>query len=87
MAVKLGIISFGGMGKWRAKNGFFPPPPSSKVAGVQVAAVCDIAEERWKEAETGGYKLYKSGESLLADPNVNTVGTYGSQLPSQRNVP
>jgi predicted dehydrogenase len=65
MAVKLGIIGFGGMGKWHAKN--------APRAGVEITAVCDIVEERWKEAEDGGYKLYKSAEALLADPQVNTV--------------
>jgi predicted dehydrogenase len=63
--IKLGVIGFGGMGKWHAKN--------APRAGVEVAAVCDIAEERWKEAEEGGYRLYKSAEALLADSNVNTV--------------
>jgi predicted dehydrogenase len=65
MTIKLGVIGFGGMGKWHAKN--------APRAGVEVTAVCDIAEERWKEAEAGGYKLYKSADALLADPDVNTV--------------
>jgi predicted dehydrogenase len=65
MSVKLGVIGFGGMGKWHAKN--------APRAGVEIAAVCDITEERWKEAEAGGYKLYKSAEALLADPAVNMV--------------
>jgi predicted dehydrogenase len=65
MAIKLGVIGFGGMGKWHAKN--------APRAGVEVTAVCDIVEERWREAEEGPYKLYKSAEALLADSNVNTV--------------
>jgi predicted dehydrogenase len=63
MALKLGVIGFGGMGKWHAKN--------APRAGVEIAAVCDIAEERWKESE--GYKLYKSADELLGDPAVNMV--------------
>jgi predicted dehydrogenase len=65
MAVKLGIIGFGGMGKWHAKN--------APRAGVEIVAVCDIAEERWKEAEADGYKLYKSADELSADTAVNTI--------------
>jgi predicted dehydrogenase len=65
MALKLGIIGFGGMGKWHAKN--------APRAGVEIIAVCDITEERRKEAEAENHKLYKSAEVLLADPNINTV--------------
>ena len=36
MIIKLGIIGFGGMGKWHAQN--------APRAGVEIAAVCDIAE-------------------------------------------
>ena len=42
MIIKLGIIGFGGMGKWHAQN--------APRAGVEIAAVCDIAEEKQKEA-------------------------------------
>ena len=42
MKIKLGIIGFGGMGKWHAQN--------APRAGVEIAAVCDIAEEKQKEA-------------------------------------
>ncbi len=65
MKVKLGVIGFGGMGKWHAKN--------APRAGVEVVAVCDINEDRWKDAEELGYLLYKSADELLADENVNTV--------------
>lgn len=37
MKIKLGIIGFGGMGKWHAEN--------APRAGVEIAAVCDIEEE------------------------------------------
>jgi len=65
MNIKLGVIGFGGMGKWHAKN--------APRAGVEVIAVCDIVEERFKEAEELGYKLYKSADDLLADKEINTV--------------
>lgn len=41
MKIKLGIIGFGGMGKWHAQN--------APRAGVEIAAVCDIAEEKQKK--------------------------------------
>lgn len=65
MKIKLGVIGFGGMGKWHAQN--------APRAGVEIGAVCDIKEERFQEAEEMGYKLYKSADELLADNEVNTV--------------
>lgn len=65
MKIKLGVIGFGGMGKWHAQN--------APRAGVEIVAVCDIKEERFTEAEEMGFKLYKSADELLADSEVNTV--------------
>jgi Predicted dehydrogenases and related proteins len=65
MKIKLGVIGFGGMGKWHAQN--------APRAGVEITAVCDIKEERWNEAEEMGFKLYKSADDLLEDSEVNTV--------------
>lgn len=65
MKIKLGIIGFGGMGKWHAEN--------APRAGAEITAVCDIAEEKQKEAVEKGYKLYKTADELLMDPEVNTV--------------
>ena len=42
MKIKLGIIGFGGMGKWHAEN--------APRAGVEIAAVCDIEEEKQQDA-------------------------------------
>lgn len=65
MNVKLGIIGFGGMGKWHAQN--------APRAGVEIAAVCDIDPVKQQEAVEMGYKMYPSAEELLRDDNVNTV--------------
>ena len=65
MKIKLGIIGFGGMGKWHAEN--------APRAGVKIAAVCDIEEEKQQDALEKGYKLYKTADELLADEEVNTV--------------
>ena len=64
MKIKLGIIGFGGMGKWHAEN--------APRAGVKIAAVCDIEEEKQQDALEKGYKLYKTADELLADEEVNT---------------
>ncbi len=65
MKVQLGIIGFGGMGKWHANN--------APRAGVEITAVCDIVEEKLEEAKNDGLVTYTSAEALLADENVNTV--------------
>ena len=65
MKIKLGIIGFGGMGKWHSQN--------APRAGVEIAAVCDINPERQQEAVDAGFKLYKTVDELMADPEVNTV--------------
>lgn len=65
MQIQLGIIGFGGMGKWHAEN--------APRAGVKIAAVCDIDKEKQQEAAKMGYKMYKTAEELLADEEVNTV--------------
>lgn len=65
MKIKLGIIGFGGMGRWHAEN--------APRAGVEIAAVCDIVPEKIETAKQLGYKTYDSADALLADPEVNTV--------------
>ena len=61
----LGIIGFGGIGKYHAKN--------CPRAGVKVVAAADILPERIKEAEEAGLKAYDSADDLLKDEEVNTV--------------
>lgn len=65
MKIQLGVIGFGGMGKWHAQN--------APRAGVEIAAVCDIDTQKQKEALEMGFKLYQTAEELLADKDVNTV--------------
>lgn len=65
MKIKLGIIGYGGMGKWHSDN--------APRAGVEVTAVCDILPERKAAADERDLKFYSSAEELLADENVNTV--------------
>ena len=65
MELNLGIIGFGGMGKWHAKN--------AARAGVTPVAACDIVPEKVQEAADMGLATYDSAEALLADPRVNIV--------------
>ncbi len=65
MTVKLGIIGFGGMGKWHNEN-----VPDDV---VDVVAVCDIDEEKRQYARDLGLKVYDTAEELLADDEINTV--------------
>lgn len=65
MTIKLGIIGYGGMGKWHAAN--------APRAGVEIAAVCDIEEVKINDGINDGYVTYNSADELLLDENVNTV--------------
>ena len=65
MDIRLGIIGFGGMGKYHASI--------APEGGVKVVAAADILPERVKEAEDQGITGYHSAEELLADESVNTV--------------
>ena len=69
MKIKLGIIGFGGMGKWHSQN--------APRAGVEIAAVCDINPERQQEAVDAGFKLYKTVDeySAVKRPLIRTGGT------------
>ncbi|MBD5462916.1 MAG: Gfo/Idh/MocA family oxidoreductase [Lachnospiraceae bacterium] len=63
--IRLGIIGFGGMGKWHAEN--------APRAGAEIVAVCDIAEEKQQDAREMGYKIYETADKLLTDTKINTV--------------
>lgn len=65
MKIQLGIIGYGGMGKWHAEN--------APRAGVEIVAVCDVDKEKRQTAFEKGYKTYETADDLLADSLVNTV--------------
>ncbi|MBU3101136.1 MULTISPECIES: Gfo/Idh/MocA family protein [Clostridium] len=66
MNVKLGILGFGGMGKWHEEN-------ARRVDQVEIIASCDIKEEKRKESEARGVKSYEFVDDFLANPDINTV--------------
>ena len=65
MSIRAGIIGFGYMGHFHLQK--------SNELGVPVVAICDIDEERLKEAEEGGMKGYSSLEAFLADDSFSLV--------------
>jgi predicted dehydrogenase len=65
MKIKLGIIGYGGMGKWHAQN--------APRAGVEIAAVCDSENEKIQQGKDDGFVTYSSADELLKDENINTV--------------
>ena len=65
MLIKLGIIGFGGMGKWHSEN--------APRAGAEITAVCDIDPQKRANAIDAGFTTYGNADDLLQDENVNTV--------------
>ncbi|MDR1532185.1 MAG: Gfo/Idh/MocA family oxidoreductase [Clostridiales bacterium] len=63
--IRLGIIGYGGMGRYHAKR--------APDAGVKVLAAADILPERAAEAQAAGLTGYCSAGGLLADDRINTV--------------
>lgn len=55
----MGIIGYGNMGSWHAKN------INSRIENLEVVAAYDIAPERCKVAEEDGIIVYPSAEELL----------------------
>ena len=65
MALKIGIIGFGGMAHWHATN-------ASKIDGVEYVAAFDVDEKALESAEKEfGMKACHSAEELLAIPEIN----------------
>ena len=66
MAIKMGIIGFGYMGKWHLNN-------APKVENVSVVAAYDINPERVKAAEEAGLRAYSSLDEFLSQEDINLV--------------
>lgn len=66
MNVKLGIIGYGGMGEIHSMH-------SPGIEGVEIAAACDIKQDRLEIIKERGFKCYDSADKLLKDDGVNTV--------------
>jgi predicted dehydrogenase len=59
MAKKLGIIGYGNMGSWHAKQ------VKERIAGLDVVGIYDIDPVRCKLAEENGLIVYPTAEALL----------------------
>lgn len=68
--VKIGIIGLGNMGTSHAKNIF-----SGKVPGMELGAICDIAEARREFAKKNfeGVGIFSSAEEMYASKTVDAV--------------
>jgi scyllo-inositol 2-dehydrogenase (NADP+) len=64
--IKLGILGYGGMGNWHAKN-------ASSINNVDIVSVHDIDEQRLKDAAANGLKAYAQRDAFLKDPDINFV--------------
>ena len=72
MKIQLGVIGYGGMGKWHAAN--------APRAGVEVAAVCDIDEEKINQGIADGFfyelsKLSNSNDYTMLSAYFNFICT------------
>jgi len=64
--IKMGILGYGGMGNWHAKN-------AGRISNVEIVSVHDIDEQRLKDAAANGLKAYGAREAFLKDPDINFV--------------
>lgn len=64
--LKMGIIGFGGMASYHAKQ-------LKDYKRIKVVGVYDVDPERMDYAEECGYKLYDSKDALFADPKLDVV--------------
>jgi len=63
---KLGIIGYGGMGKWHHIN-------TDKLGFIKTVAVYDIAEEARQRAAEYGLRTYCTLEEILADDEIDII--------------
>lgn len=77
---QLAIVGFGGMGGWHAelirgeKNGWDSVVGEKQpIAGLEVAGIFDIKQERVDVAKTLGLHTYESLDAVLADSAVDIV--------------
>ncbi|MDO7872410.1 MAG: Gfo/Idh/MocA family protein [Enterococcus casseliflavus] len=66
MTIRLGIVGYGGMGKWHEKN-------APRVAGVEIVAICDIDPKKLKDISDSKYDVYLSAEEMFENAAINTV--------------
>lgn len=66
MKMNVGIIGYGFMGHWHQKH-------MPLIDGITVSTICDIDDNKRKEAENKGLKVYSDYHMLLEDLEINTV--------------
>ncbi len=77
MKKKVGIIGFGGMGKWHAGSitgeQKFCGLKFNESDAVELAGIYDIDPVKMEQAIGFGVRTYESREALLADPEIDIV--------------
>jgi len=66
MALKMGIIGYGGMATWHHEE-------LGRLSEIKVIGAYDIREEAAEKASKKGLKIYNSAEELCADPEIDIV--------------
>lgn len=66
MSIGLGLIGYGGMGRWHHQN-------LPRVGGIHVVGAYDINPERGALAESSGIRSYRTADELLGDPEIKIV--------------
>lgn len=66
MAVRVGIIGYGYMGHWHYNR-------IGQIEGIEVTAVCDVAQAPLTEAAGQGLKVYEDRAQFMADPELDLI--------------